>query len=72
MKFSYGVYAQLTFKDDVSVSYYLYDSESVYDHLADRCGHDIAEDASSWTEMACVGDWYEDSEFEIEMMETED
>ena len=69
MRFSHGVYAQVTFKDNVSVSYYCTDSRSVYEHLVERCGHDMAAEAESWTELACVGEWYEEDEFEIEMME---
>lgn len=69
MEFSYGVYAQLTFKNDISVSWHLTDSRSVYDHLVGRCGHDRAAEAEGWTELACVGDWYEEDGFEIEMME---
>lgn len=69
MKFSKGVYAQVTLKEDMSSSHYFYDSRSVYDLLIDYFDHDIAEEAESWTELACVGDWYENDGFEIEMME---
>ena len=69
MRFSKGVYAQVTLKDDINSSHYFYDSRSVYDLLIDHFNHDIAADAESWTETACVGDWYENDDFEIEMME---
>lgn len=68
MKFSRGVYAQITFKDG-SQSGYLADSRSVYDHLIDDFDHDTAAEAEGWTEMACVGEIYEEDEFEIEMVE---
>jgi hypothetical protein len=69
MRFSNGVYAQVTFKKDVSESCRFYDSRSVYDRLIDDFEHDIAADAEGWTELACVGEWYETDDFEIEMME---
>lgn len=69
MKFSNGVYAQVTLKEYVGKSYYFYDSRSVYDYLIKYFNHDIAASAESWTELACVGDWYEEDGFEIEMME---
>lgn len=69
MKFSHGVYAQLTFKEDISASYYLYDSRSVYEHIVGRFGHDRAANAEAWAEFACIGEWYDDDDFEIEMME---
>lgn len=69
MVFSKGVYAQVTFKKDISVSYYLYDSKSVYEHLVEHVGHDRAANAEGWTELASVGEWYEEDDFEIEMME---
>ena len=69
MKFSSGVYAQVTFKDNLSVSYHLLKSRDVYDVLVDRVGHNAAAEAEGWTEMACVGEWYEEDGFEIEMME---
>ena len=31
--------------------------------------HDTCANAESWTELASVGEWYEDEDFEIEMME---
>lgn len=73
MRFTKGVYAQVTLKRDIkedsSCSHYFYDSRSVYDFLIDHSDHDTAESAESWTELACVGDWYEDNDIEIEMME---
>lgn len=73
MRFSNGVYAQVTLKADIkedsSHSHYFYDSRSVYDFLIDYFNHDTAASAESWTELACVGEWYETDDFEIEMME---
>lgn len=69
MRFSNGVYAQVTLKKDISKSYYFYDNRSVYDFLIEHFDHNVASDAQCWTEMASVGDWYEEDDFEIEMME---
>lgn len=69
MRFSNGVYAQVTFKRDINESHYFYDSRSVYDCLIDYFDHDTAVAAECWTELACVGEWYETDDFEIEMME---
>ena len=69
MRFSNGVYAQVTLKKDISESHYFYDTRSVYDFLIEYFDHNIAVDAQCWTEMACVGEWYEEDGFEIEMME---
>ena len=73
MRFSNGVYAQVTLKADIkedsSQSHYFYDTRSVYDFLIEYFDHNIAVDAQCWTEMACVGEWYEEDGFEIEMME---
>ena len=68
MRFSRGVYAQVTFKDGRQSSYFA-DSRSVYDCLIDYFDHDTAAEAEGWTEMACVGEIYEEDEFEIEMVE---
>ena len=68
MRFSHGVYAYVTLKDDSSVRYFA-DSRSVYDLLIDYFDHDTAADAESWTEMACIGDRYETDYFAIEMVE---
>ena len=69
MMFSNGVCAKVTLKESVGSSSYFYDSRSVYDLLIDYFPHDIAADAESWTELACVGEMYEADDFEIEMME---
>ncbi len=68
-RFSRGVYAQVTLKEDISISHSFYDSESVYDYLIDLFPHEIAVEAETWTELACVGEFYENDDFEIEMME---
>ena len=79
MRFSKGVYAQVTLKSEItykdntevksSTSHYFADSKSVYDFLIDYFDSDTAADAESWTELACVGEFYENPDFEIEMME---
>ena len=69
MRFSNGVYAQVTLKECVGRSHYFYDSRSVYDFLIDYFDHDTSANAEGWVELACVGEWYEDDGFEIEMME---
>lgn len=77
--FSNGVYAQVTLKSEIaakqngevlnSESHSFADSGSVYDFLIDMFPHEIAAEAESWTELASVGDFYENEYFEIEMME---
>ena len=69
MRFSKGVYAQVTLKECIGSSHYFYDSRSVYDYLIDYFDHDTAANAEGWTELASVGEWYEEDGFEIEMME---
>ena len=69
MRFSGGVCAKVTLKEYVGKSLYFYDSRSVYDYLIKYFSHDIVASAESWTELACVGEWYETDDFEIEMME---
>lgn len=69
MKFSNGVYAQVTLKECVGKSHHFYDSRSIYDLLIDYFDHNTAAEAEGWAELACVGDWYETDDFEIEMME---
>lgn len=69
MNFSKGVYAQVTLKEDINEIYYFYNCGSVYDFLNERFGHNLAENASSWVELACVGEVYENDDFEIEIME---
>lgn len=81
--FSKGVYAQVTLKSKIelkengevkfSESHYFADSGSVYDFLIDyakdETDADIIADAESWTELASVGEIYENDNFEIEMVE---
>jgi hypothetical protein len=72
MKFSNGVVAKITFKETLAHRGYVMictDSREIYDSLVDRFGHDVAASAEGWTELASVGEWYEEDEFEIEMME---
>lgn len=72
MKFSYGVVAKITFKETLTHRGYetfCSDSIDVYDYLVDRFGHNVAANAEGWVELACIGEWYEDDEFEIEIME---
>lgn len=68
MRFDRGVYAQIVFKDGSKNGYFA-DSQSVYDRLIDNFSHDVAVEAESWTEMACVGEVYEHDDFIIEMVE---
>lgn len=78
-RFDFGVYAQITLKNEIklkkngevetSESHCFADSGSVYDFLIDLFDHEVAAEAESWTELASVGDFYEGADFEIEMME---
>ena len=79
MKFSNGVYAQVTLRKEMvcdenneivaSGSHYFYDSRDVYDFLIDIFPHEVCANAEAWTELASVGDFYENDDFEVEMME---
>lgn len=72
MKFSNGVVAAITFKETLVHRGYIIvctDSKEVYESLVKRFGHDVAASAEGWTELASIGEWYEEDEFEIEMME---
>ena len=68
MKFSFGVMARVVCFDAPNVGNCYRDSQDVYDILEYQFGHDIAENASSWTELACIGEIYEHDEFTIEMV----
>lgn len=68
MKFSFGVRAKLKYNDTPNVASYLKDTEDVYDIIEDEFGPDVAISASSWTELACVGEIYEHNQFIIEMV----
>jgi hypothetical protein len=69
MRFSYGIEAILVFTKDPKWKYYYNDSYDLYEKLEPAVGHDIAEGATCWAEMACVGMDYEHEEFTIEMVE---
>lgn len=69
MRFSSGVYAQVTLKECVGRSHCFYDSRSVYDFLIDYFDHNTAMEAESWSEVASIGEEYEHEEFIIEMVE---
>lgn len=69
MKFSFGVRAKLKYSDTPNVASYLKDTEDVYDIIEDEFGPEVAISASSWTELACVGEIYEHDKFTIEMVE---
>lgn len=69
MKLSYGVVARVTLTEFPDCSYYYGISRDVYDKLEPYVGHYDAAEAEGWTEMACVGDIYEQDEFIIEMVE---
>ena len=68
MKFSYGVQAKVTIEGR-SYDMYCNTSREVYDCLISHFDHDVAAEAEGWTEMACVGEWYDEDGFEIEMIE---
>ena len=69
MKFSFGVRAKLKYNDTPNVASYLKDTEDVYDIIEDEFGPEVAISASSWTELACVGEIYEHDKFTIEMVD---
>ena len=70
MKYSFGVGARVVFIDTPNVASIYKDSRDVYDILECVVGHEVAESASCWTELACVGEApYEHEEFTIEMVE---
>lgn len=70
-RFSKGVYARIKLKDESKSigNHYFADSGSVYDFLIDYFDHYKSANAESWTELAFVGDFYENDDFEIEMVE---
>ena len=72
MKFSKGVYARVEF--NTSQKGYLRTlladcSEDLYDKIEYDFGHEVAADASSWAEVASIGEEYEHENFIIEMVE---
>ena len=69
MKFSFGVGAKLKYNDAPNVASYLKDTDDVYDIIEDEFGPCVAISASSWTELACIGEVYEHEQFTIEMVE---
>jgi hypothetical protein len=69
MDFSYGVKAMVTLTKEPEYSYYYGNSRDVYDKLEPYVGHYEAAEAEGWTEMACIGEIYEQDEFIIEMVE---
>lgn len=69
MKFSRDVEVRVVFTKDPAWEYYYSDSYDLYEKLEPVVGHDDAESAMCWAEMACVGMDYEHEEFTIEMME---
>ena len=72
MRFSDGVYARVEFNTE-SKGYrktlFTAYSEYLYDDLEYDFDHEVAADASSWAEVACIGEKYEHEEFIIEMVE---
>ena len=69
MRYSRGLEAKIIFKDDQSCAYYCRSSEGVYDMLEPKIGHDYAEDAACWSEMAAIDDYYSHDDFTVEMVE---
>lgn len=68
MKFSFGVMARIVCNDVPNIGSCYKDSQDVYDMIEYQFGHNVAASASSWTELACVGEVYEHDEFTIEMV----
>lgn len=63
----YGT-AEITFSEPSgNVTFYrrCNDSEGIYDLLEEIVGHETAEDAASWCELASIGDVYAEEDFEI-------
>ena len=69
MRFSFGVNAKLKYNDMPNVASYLKDTDDIYDIIEDGFGPEVAISASSWAELACVGEVYEHDQFTIEMVE---
>lgn len=69
MNFSSGIEAKLVFTKDPHYAYYYSESYDLYERLEPVVGHDDAEDAMCWAEMAFIGMDYEHEEFTIEMVE---
>lgn len=69
MNFSSGVEARLVFTKDPKYAYYYNEGYDLYERLEPVVGHDDAEDAMCWAEMAFIGMYYEHEEFTIEMVE---
>ena len=72
MNFSHGVYAKVEFNtrpNGYKSTYFCDSSEGLYDKIEYKFGHELATDASSWSEVASVGEKYEHENFIIEMVE---
>ena len=69
MKYSFGVGARVVYVDTPNIGSIYKDSIDVYDNIEYQFGHDVAASASSWTELACIGEVYEHKNFKIEMVE---
>lgn len=72
MRFSNGVYARVEFNTEAKGyrrTLFTDCSEDLYDNLECDFGHEVAADASSWAEVASIGEKYEHEEFIIEMVE---
>lgn len=70
MRFSFGVIARVVCSDSPNVGSCYKDSRDVYDAIEYQFGHEVAESASCWTEIACVGEIYEHDKFTVEMVES--
>lgn len=68
MRFSFGVMARVVYNDTPNIRNFFKDSRDVYDIIEYQFGHDVAASASSWTELACVGEIYEHDEFTMKMV----
>ena len=72
MRFSHGVYARVEFNTEAKGyrrTSFTDCSEELYDILEYDFGHEVAVEASSWAELASIGEKYEHEDFIIEMVE---
>lgn len=72
MRFSNGVYAKVELKTQskrYKSTHFSGCSEDLYDEIEYHFGHETAAEASSWAEVASIGEVHEHDEFIIEMVE---
>lgn len=67
MRYTYGVMALVAIHGKRKLCN---NSGAVYDFLLDNgIAHELAQDASAWTELACVDETYNEDEFDVYMQE---